>query len=316
MEMFRYALLMRKVFISFGTFLLVSCYDCGYNKETNVEKGEIFIRSYSLKGCDYDSTNFVVGEQFDSLMNTFLEKFLEEHKTYYVVVDNDSIVALFTRKELNDIVDAMSSISSKDLREKCPIKSIMQINTLYRCFQNLERGKTLSKFDYTPIKHLADTTMAFFPKYLLSQIYRELDKEKAVELYAELLNDTVNFSRKKYAEEYIELITSKNRLIVIENQYIPFIEYEHDFGKMDVGESQDCVFYYTNKSDYKYIIYNVTTSCGCTVPEWNAMPLNPNCSDSIVVKFEANKKGFARKQIVINGNTERRITLNIKAIVE
>ena len=269
--------------------------------------------SYSTK--DYNIANFVAGEQFDSLMNIFLEKFLEEHKACYAVIDNDSIVALFTRKELDDIADTMN-ISSKDLREKCTIKNIMPINTLYRCFQKLERGETLSNLDYTPIKHLADSTMAFFPKYLLSQIYRELDTEKAVVLYAELLNDTANFSRKKYAEEYIELITSKNRLIVIENQYIPFIEYEHDLGKVNVGESKDCAFYYTNKSDYKFCIYNVTTSCGCTVPIWSAVPLDPNCSDSIVVKFEANKKGFARKQIVINGNTEQCITLNIKAIVE
>ena len=313
MEKCRYVLMIHRVLMQFCIVLLVSC------SKTNTikDKTEIFMCSYSQDYFAYNDSDFIAGERLDSMKNAFLQKALVKHGVYYVIVDNDSIVSLFSEDEAANAVTAMNKgFSAKELCSEFSITNITRLNTMYRCYQTLGRGSPLSNVDFTNMIYIADTSGEFFPKYLLSQIYRKVDKEKAVELYAELLSDTLAFNRERYAEEFIELIKSKNRLIVIENEHIPFVEYEYDFGNMNIGEVKKATFHYTNVSKYKYLIYNVSTSCGCTVPSWSSLPLAPNCSDSIIVNFEATQIGFVNKQIVINGNTEQRISLSIKANVE
>ena len=66
------------------------------------------------------------------------------------------------------------------------------------------------------------------------------------------------------------------------------------------------------------IISNVTSSCGCTVPEWTKTPIKPRKKGFINVKYNTDIVGTISKTITINSNdteTPNKI-VKIKGTVE
>lgn len=66
------------------------------------------------------------------------------------------------------------------------------------------------------------------------------------------------------------------------------------------------------------IISNVTSSCGCTVPEWTKTPIKPRKKGFINVKYNTDNVGAINKTITINSNdaeTPNKI-VKIKGTVE
>jgi hypothetical protein len=63
-------------------------------------------------------------------------------------------------------------------------------------------------------------------------------------------------------------------------------------------------YYFTNTGTAPLIILNVTSTCGCTIPEWPKQPIPPDSSASIKVKFNSlNKPGLQSKEVTIFANT-------------
>ena len=56
---------------------------------------------------------------------------------------------------------------------------------------------------------------------------------------------------------------------------IEFSSMEHDFGKIEEGEKVACVFTFQNKGDSDLLITSASTSCGCTVPDFDNKPVPP-----------------------------------------
>jgi hypothetical protein len=76
-------------------------------------------------------------------------------------------------------------------------------------------------------------------------------------------------------------------------------------------------FFYVNKGAGPLVIYNVDTSCDCTIPNWTKKPIPIGGRDYISVVFKIKGKlGIIRKSIFVNTNClKKEITLNIKGIV-
>ena len=60
------------------------------------------------------------------------------------------------------------------------------------------------------------------------------------------------------------------------NPVILFDKTVHDFGEFNEENGMvTCTFNFTNDGGSPLVITNVTTSCGCTVPEWTKEPVSP-----------------------------------------
>lgn len=103
-----------------------------------------------------------------------------------------------------------------------------------------------------------------------------------------------------------------------ESEGKPLIEFsslEHDFGTIEEGEKVACVFTFKNKGDADLLITSATTSCGCTVPDFDKEPVPPGQGGRVEVVFDsAFRNGTQNKTITIRSNAAKPVVvLKIKA---
>jgi len=89
---------------------------------------------------------------------------------------------------------------------------------------------------------------------------------------------------------------------------MPVMKFEtdfHDFGRVIQGEKVSFGFRFTNTGKSDLIISGVSTSCGCTVPDFPKAPVKPGESHKIDVKFDSEgRRGFQNKTITISSNAQ------------
>jgi len=84
-----------------------------------------------------------------------------------------------------------------------------------------------------------------------------------------------------------------------------FNEEEHDFGKVIQGEKVSYSFAFKNIGKSDLLISSVSTSCGCTVPQYPKGIIHAGETKEISVSFDSEgKKGFQNKTISIVANTQ------------
>ncbi|MGM0666713.1 MAG: DUF1573 domain-containing protein [Bacteroidota bacterium] len=98
---------------------------------------------------------------------------------------------------------------------------------------------------------------------------------------------------------------------------IEFSSMEHDFGKIEEGEKVACVFTFQNKGDSDLLITSASTSCGCTVPDFDNKPVPPGENGRVEVVFDSSfRNGAQSKTITIRSNAVKPVViLKIKAEV-
>lgn len=96
---------------------------------------------------------------------------------------------------------------------------------------------------------------------------------------------------------------------------ISFAKMEHDLGRVIEGEKITYAFKFTNTGKGNLLITNVSSSCGCTIPEFTKDPIKPGEKGNIKVTFDSkNRMGFQNKTITVVTNTQPNTTvLRIKA---
>jgi hypothetical protein len=91
---------------------------------------------------------------------------------------------------------------------------------------------------------------------------------------------------------------------------IAFKEYEHDFGKVAEDEKVSYIFTFLNRGTGRLVISSVTTSCGCTIPEYDTKPIFPGASGNIEVLFDSSgKNGRQTKTITVKSNASKPVVL-------
>ena len=94
--------------------------------------------------------------------------------------------------------------------------------------------------------------------------------------------------------------------------HINFDVKKHDFGK--IYHNQDSVvtftFYFENTANVPLLIQKVTTSCGCTVPEWTKSPVEKNQKGFVKVMFNAKAiNGNFSKSIYVKSNADNDVVI-------
>jgi len=92
----------------------------------------------------------------------------------------------------------------------------------------------------------------------------------------------------------------------------------HNFGNMnELDGIKSCEFEFINNGSQPLILFDVTTTCGCTVPEWNREPVAPGARGLIKVDFDPlGRPGAFRKSITVKSNArESTVQLYIVGLV-
>lgn len=77
-----------------------------------------------------------------------------------------------------------------------------------------------------------------------------------------------------------------------------------DYGEIAKGSDGVRVFEFTNTGNVPLVITDVTSSCGCTIPEKPKDPIAPGKTGEITVKYDTNRVGPIRKTITVYSNAE------------
>lgn len=103
-------------------------------------------------------------------------------------------------------------------------------------------------------------------------------------------------------------------------QSLPVITFEkdfHDFGKLISGEKVTYSFQFKNSGKSMLLISDVSSSCGCTVPNFPKQPIKPGESGTIDVSFDSEgRHGLQSKSITVFSNCQPPVTtLRIQSTV-
>lgn len=93
---------------------------------------------------------------------------------------------------------------------------------------------------------------------------------------------------------------------VIENMTeIKFERTVLDFKSVESGEVVQGSFVFTNEGKYPLVIYEVNTSCGCTVADYPRGEIAPGEKGMISVKYDSEGSAGMRisKEVTVNANT-------------
>ena len=80
---------------------------------------------------------------------------------------------------------------------------------------------------------------------------------------------------------------------------IKFDKEKYDFGKISYKKEAICTFEFSNSKNSSLIIYDVKTSCGCTVPEWTKDPIRIGKKGELKIKYDAAYPGMFHKTIEV-----------------
>ena len=239
--------------------------------------------------------------QADRPMETAVGKILQPTSyPFYIIVRGDSVSSLFFQADKTLTSD---------------VETVTYLNAMLRLSEMLEHKKSIEMNDVDMLSLLVERENKFYGKYLLAQLYKQIDAKKADEMYGELWRNSSQMERDAYPEEFIEIMKEKDRILRVNKTDIVFSDTLFDFGRIKSYEKVECQFYFVNHSSNRFVIHSIVSTCGCTVPSWNRQPIMPGQKDSISVRFKSSDKGFNQKTIVIKGNCDSDIKLRIRAEV-
>ena len=86
---------------------------------------------------------------------------------------------------------------------------------------------------------------------------------------------------------------------------LAFDKTQHDFGKVSEGDGAASYdFAFKNTGTAPLIIQNVSTTCGCTTPEWTKEPIRPGAAGFIKVSYDVKgRPGAIDKSIAVYSNS-------------
>ncbi len=92
---------------------------------------------------------------------------------------------------------------------------------------------------------------------------------------------------------------------------------EYNFGELFYKSKAVYKFDFTNPGKTPLVIYNVKTSCGCTVPQWPKKPIRSGKTGTIAIEYDTSHAGAFNKTITVfyNGK-ESPVELSIKGRVK
>lgn len=93
--------------------------------------------------------------------------------------------------------------------------------------------------------------------------------------------------------------------LTLKTPQITFVYNAFNFKTIKSDKTVNATFYFKNTGTQPLQIYDVQTTCGCTLTEWDKNIVHPNATGKISVKYNPEKKqqfGKQKKVILIISN--------------
>ena len=81
----------------------------------------------------------------------------------------------------------------------------------------------------------------------------------------------------------------------------------HNFGKFREDVKQQCVFIFTNTGNEPLVIQQAYAACGCTVPTFTKVPIQPGQKGEVKVAYYGKIPGYFKKAITLHTNAVNRV---------
>jgi len=79
---------------------------------------------------------------------------------------------------------------------------------------------------------------------------------------------------------------------------------KYEYGRIEEGEKVMHVFSFKNTGNAPLIIEDASATCGCTMPEYPIIPINPGEESEIIVTFDSKGKiGVQNKKVTVRTNS-------------
>ena len=137
-----------------------------------------------------------------------------------------------------------------------------------------------------------------FPSDMTFQTLLLNKENKVVAIGSPVLNP-------KIKDLYLEIITGKKKEGTDKSVTTVSIDRaEKNFGNILLNEKREHVFKLVNTGNKPLVVYDVTTSCGCTKAEYSKEPVRPGDALDLKVIYDAEDKGRFRKSLRVYCNVE------------
>jgi len=105
------------------------------------------------------------------------------------------------------------------------------------------------------------------------------------------------------------ILTSSYAIVAQDIAILATDKTNHNWGQIYMGDKYEHVFTFTNKGNIPLIIFEATSSCGCTVPQKPDKPIMPGETGSVKVVFNSEgRSGMQHKNVVVKANTDPEYT--------
>lgn len=235
---------------------------------------------------------------------------------YFIIIDNRNIVSIVPHSFSNDsILDRIRNYKSHPLKDCIKDVSLLDgdeqlisstINQIFMV-QYLHKKHLISDQEYTDSLYKSIKALPYFyNQYLLCKM------DSISEANYTWLDSLNMWERKLYDLPMKELMLKRFNVDSCANSNIKFENEVANLGRINLNESIEHIFYFSNISNETSIIYNVEATCGCMVVSWPHAPILPGEKDSIKVVFKGSSIGYFNKNIGVNTNSsKKRLVLNI-----
>lgn len=246
----------------------------------------------------------------------FNQLFYSIAANYFIIIDNGNIVSIVPHSFSNDsILDRICNYKSHPLKDCIKDVSLLDgdkqliSSTLNQIFmvQYLHKKHLISDQEYKDSLYSSIKVLPYFyNQYLLCKM------DGISEANYTWLDSLNMWERKLYDLPMKELMLKRFDVDSCANSNIEFENEVANLGRINLNESIEHIFYFSNISNTPSVIYNVEATCGCMVVSWPHAPILPGEKDSIKVVFKGSSIGYFNKNIWVNTNSsKKRLVLNI-----
>lgn len=186
---------------------------------------------------------------------------------------------------------------------------ILGVANLVSCKQEVSNNK-LSPIIETEIKVAQDSTVDANEEHFQDSIETFITSTNSLKDNIEL-KDSIKIDPN---QEELKTSTHKPKP---KFGKIAFEVSEYDFGEIEEGASVEYKFAFENKGNAPLNIMEASATCGCTVPSYPFIPIEPGESGYIGVRYNSVGKDGPQKPVVtvLTDGKPSRVTLDIKLVV-
>lgn len=252
--------------------------------------------------------NQIQKEIFEKILGTNIKS------PMYVIISSDTIldIAIYmqNRKPKHILTENKNTTNFFKIEDVIMLKD--EVNDTYK--KRILWEKVCRKEGVSSERFTVNTISSFYNKYLTSNLLQSANQtDKVHNLLEELWTNFTPEEVHLYKEELFDIMERRKKLASIDPNDIKFNYKQYDFGEIPFKNRLNCSFLYKNMSEYKMIITDISTTCGCIATTWNKGVINPGCTDSIIVTMNINQLGFVTKDILLHFNGKEPIKLKVSA---